>query len=89
VPREGPNRRNSDIGAHISASMYQKYENDKNTECAVCLVDLKRGERVIRMTICSHLYYEKCICRWLLQEPICPLCRSPVRAQLTVRIGDS
>jgi Ring finger domain len=87
--REGPNRRNSDLGAHISASMYQKYENDKNTECAVCLGALNGGEMVMRMPICSHVYHERCICQWLLQEPSCPLCRSPVRAQLSVRVGDN
>ncbi|KAF3334792.1 RING-H2 finger protein ATL32 [Carex littledalei] len=84
-PREGPQSRNSDINnAYISTFIYQKYEDNKNTECVVCLNELKNGEKVMRMPVCSHLYHQKCIVLWLVQEPSCPLCRSPVKLSVSV-----
>lgn len=84
-PREGPKSRNSDMNnAYLSAFFYQKYEDNKNTECVVCLNELKNGERVMRMPVCSHLYHQKCIVLWLVQEPSCPLCRSPIKLSVSV-----
>lgn len=55
-------------------------ETVKGGECTVCLTNLKGQDAVVQMPLCSHLFHEKCIRKWLLRQPSCPLCRSPFYA---------
>lgn len=51
------------------------------TSCAVCLMDLTRGEDVCR-TQCGHDFHRDCLEEWVLSRrartPDCPLCREPL-----------
>ena len=62
-------------------------------ECAVCLSELAGAAGCsgdseapavpVRMLPgCGHGFHEECIGRWLLLRPECPLCRSPVPADV-------
>ena len=51
-----------------------------SNECAICLEELKEGDRCRVLSKCKHIYHIYCIDRWLLMESHCPLCRGSVHA---------
>uniref|UniRef100_A0ACD5WIS7 Uncharacterized protein n=1 Tax=Avena sativa TaxID=4498 RepID=A0ACD5WIS7_AVESA len=46
-----------------------------STECAICLAEFARGERVRVLPRCHHGFHVRCIDRWLSARPTCPTCR--------------
>jgi len=42
-------------------------------ECVICLDDYDYDNNVGKL-ICNHNYHTKCIEKWLVNKPICPLC---------------
>ena len=44
--------------------------------CAVCLDDYKRGDSVVLLTNCRHVFCGGCIDKWVEQNDTCPLCRT-------------
>lgn len=48
------------------------YKKGKHSdlECVVCLESFKMGKN------CSHTFHVRCIDSWLLNTPICPICRT-------------
>ncbi|KAE8718223.1 hypothetical protein F3Y22_tig00110017pilonHSYRG00178 [Hibiscus syriacus] len=45
-------------------------------DCAVCLEEFKMGERCRLLPLCKHSFHAECVDSWLLQNPICPVCRT-------------
>ncbi|CAK56523.1 unnamed protein product (macronuclear) [Paramecium tetraurelia] len=45
-------------------------------ECQICL-DSFKYEQFVRVTYCMHVYHYKCFDKWMKQNLICPICRSP------------
>ncbi|XP_008230950.1 PREDICTED: RING-H2 finger protein ATL39-like [Prunus mume] len=45
-------------------------------DCAVCLDSFKMGEKCRLLPLCKHSFHAQCVDAWLLQTPICPICRS-------------
>ena len=55
-----------------------KREENANTECAICLEDLKSNEAVKCCKNCEKCCHEVCIDAWLNRgKTKCPLCRQP------------
>ncbi|KAB2035026.1 hypothetical protein ES319_D04G123700v1 [Gossypium barbadense] len=48
------------------------------TECAVCLGELKEGETIRLLPNCRHLFHVPCIDNWFLAHSTCPICRTLV-----------
>jgi E3 ubiquitin-protein ligase ATL10/75/76/77/78 len=48
------------------------------SECAICLAEFARGDRVRVLPRCNHGFHARCIDRWLAARPTCPTCRQPV-----------
>lgn len=44
-------------------------------QCAVCFHEFQLNENEVRKLPCNHLYHDKCIFPWLLNNPSCPTCR--------------
>ena len=58
----------------------QKIAENANTECAICLEDLKEGEKIKCCKNCHKCCHEECINAWLKRQSTigkCPLCRQP------------
>ncbi|KAH0699281.1 hypothetical protein KY284_013496 [Solanum tuberosum] len=58
---------------------YAFQSKDKGTspiECAVCLDNLKVGEKCRLLPLCNHSFHAECIDLWLLKTSICPMCRA-------------
>ncbi|XP_006651358.3 RING-H2 finger protein ATL2-like [Oryza brachyantha] len=44
-------------------------------ECAVCLAEVRDGERGRLLPRCGHRFHVECIDRWFRANSTCPLCR--------------
>ncbi|KAG2326106.1 hypothetical protein Bca4012_035120 [Brassica carinata] len=53
-------------------------EEDSSTYCSICLQDAAEGEKMRRLTACSHCFHADCIDPWLEKRSTCPLCRAQV-----------
>ncbi|KAG9154928.1 hypothetical protein Leryth_012129 [Lithospermum erythrorhizon] len=51
-------------------------EDGNEMQCAVCLHEVCKGEKVKILTKCRHGYHVTCIDSWFLTNPSCPICRS-------------
>jgi uncharacterized membrane protein YeaQ/YmgE (transglycosylase-associated protein family) len=49
-----------------------------DTDCAICLQDLKDGECTRLLPSCGHLFHLNCIDEWLTRQGTCPVCRKDV-----------
>jgi len=49
-------------------------ETAGNSECSICLMKIKVGERVTYLA-CCHKYHTKCIDNWSQTKKECPVCR--------------
>jgi hypothetical protein len=52
---------------------------DKELECAICLDTIEKiyNDNILsefRLTLCNHLFCDKCISTWLSQSKKCPTC---------------
>jgi len=47
---------------------------DNTTVCPICLVDIVRGDRVVKLE-CDHLFHVGCISSWISRKAQCPACR--------------
>ncbi|CAL9125376.1 RING-H2 finger protein ATL3F [Musa troglodytarum] len=50
----------------------------KKLNCAVCLTDLKEGEKGRFLPRCLHVFHVDCIDMWLATHLDCPVCRASV-----------
>ncbi|TYI74631.1 hypothetical protein E1A91_D07G214900v1 [Gossypium mustelinum] len=57
-----------------------KEEESGSKDCAICLEELKEGDRCRMLSKCRHVYHLSCIDRWLLKHSHCPLCRASIYA---------
>ncbi|KAJ4892316.1 RING/U-box superfamily protein [Raphanus sativus] len=54
-------------------------EDDSSSPyCSICLQDTAEGEKMRRLTACSHCFHADCIDPWLEKRSTCPLCRAQV-----------
>lgn len=45
-------------------------------ECTICLENFKSGEKCRSLPNCGHYFHVHCVDSWLLNTPICPICRN-------------
>ncbi|KAL9664832.1 hypothetical protein QQ045_020241 [Rhodiola kirilowii] len=45
-------------------------------ECAICLSDIEDDDMLRLLTVCCHVFHQKCIDMWLKTHTTCPICRS-------------
>jgi len=55
-------------------------ELGEDTECPICLYELKPGDNVRQLSMCGHTFHRSCIDLWLLRRADCPLCKRSVRS---------
>jgi len=50
--------------------------SDSAELCSICLEPLCRKD--VRELTCQHQFHQKCIDRWIHNQPTCPMCRDPI-----------
>nr|CAB3500879.1 unnamed protein product [Digitaria exilis] len=53
-------------------------------ECAVCLEEVRDGERWRLLPRCGHRFHVECIDRWFRAHSTCPICRAEAVGQTGV-----
>lgn len=54
--------------------------------CAICLEELREGEKVKMVVYCKHVFHPECIDAWLAAHVTCPICRCNKLCE--ARVGD-
>ena len=52
-----------------------KYEKRNEKICSICLNEFKEEEILIRFSCKQHIFHKNCLCTWLKNSDICPLCK--------------
>ncbi len=52
-----------------------KYEKRNEKVCSICLNEFKEEELLIRFSCKQHIFHKNCLCTWLKNSDICPLCK--------------
>ena len=52
-----------------------KYEKRNEKVCSICLNEFKEEEILIRFSCKQHIFHKNCLCTWLKNSDICPLCK--------------
>lgn len=52
----------------------------EESECSICLVELRPEDGVRQLGVCGHTFHCSCIDLWLLRRADCPLCKRDVLA---------
>lgn len=66
-----------------------EYKGTSPVDCAVCLENIKSGEKCRLLPGCSHSFHSQCIDSWLLKTPVCPICRTCAKpAKIGVVFGE-
>ena len=60
----------------VKGKWYSKTEC-KDKECFMCMEPYKKST-IIAQLECKHFIHKKCLKRWGMTNPTCPLCRSPI-----------
>ncbi|KAL0410799.1 UNVERIFIED_CONTAM: RING-H2 finger protein ATL5 [Sesamum latifolium] len=52
--------------------------------CAICLSDVRGGDRYRKLPECGHCFHAECIDAWFKAHSTCPLCRTQVPQMIPV-----
>ncbi len=47
----------------------------QSTNCPVCCEDMNKGETVLQLPGCGHVFHQDCALAWLTKHNTCPYCR--------------
>ncbi|KAK4735543.1 hypothetical protein R3W88_009804 [Solanum pinnatisectum] len=55
----------------------------KNSDCSICIAEIKIGEICAILHPCCHGFHVGCVRPWLEDNETCPLCRTTVNTNLS------
>lgn len=61
-------------------------------ECAVCLSEVKEGEKIRILPKCDHGFHMECVDMWFQSHTTCPVCRNHIidhQSEISVELQDS
>lgn len=61
-------------------------EVEKGTSCSICLEDF--DSTAVAIEICSHIFHESCLQKWIDIKPSCPICRTDVEDRGSLIVDD-
>jgi len=52
------------------------------SDCSICFEEFQKGESLIYLPGCLHVYHQVCIFQWISEKASCPYCRSDILMSL-------
>merc|ERR1712085_248173 len=52
----------------------EEKEEEEGPECSICLGEYEKGDALVSLNPCRHVFHEACISAWTNQNTRCPLC---------------
>ena len=46
--------------------------------CSICIEDIYKDSKIIKLDNCNHIYHELCLYKWIYKNNTCPLCRKEI-----------
>ncbi|XP_072959070.1 RING-H2 finger protein ATL39-like [Typha angustifolia] len=82
-PSNSPRARRVDshVVASLPVSVHEGTTDADKLECAVCLSEVKNGDRCRVLPRCSHKFHVECVDMWFQFHSTCPLCRAAVESK--------
>ncbi|KAL2251264.1 UNVERIFIED_CONTAM: RING-H2 finger protein ATL22 [Sesamum indicum] len=59
-----------------AAEVFQQNSPTPPPYCAICLSDVRGGDRYRKLPECGHCFHAQCIDAWFKVHSTCPLCRT-------------
>merc|ERR1712086_511422 len=63
----------------------EEMEEEGPLECSICLGEYEKGDALVSLTPCRHVFHEACISAWTNQNTRCPLCNIDLVHDLLLR----
>eukprot|EP00658_Telonema_sp_P-2_P009843 TRINITY_DN13667_c0_g1_i1.p1 TRINITY_DN13667_c0_g1~~TRINITY_DN13667_c0_g1_i1.p1 ORF type:complete len:174 (+),score=30.06 TRINITY_DN13667_c0_g1_i1:146-667(+) len=58
--------------------------NDTSETCTICLrAERPESQDMLRIKACRHEFHTECLAQWMQQSTMCPLCRSPLKGDIS------
>ncbi|KAL5106845.1 hypothetical protein TcWFU_005341 [Taenia crassiceps] len=64
--------------ATLPAFTYVVNEDNKLSECVICMCEYEVGDELRKMPMCSHIFHRACIDDWLTRSLTCPSCQQEI-----------
>lgn len=61
----------------VAISTLPHVQATRESTCCICLDGVDKGQVTTDLP-CSHIFHSTCVDAWLLQRPVCPVCRARV-----------
>merc|ERR1712194_492720 len=52
----------------------EEEKEEEGPECSICLGEYEKGDALVSLNPCRHVFHEACISAWTNQNTRCPLC---------------
>ena len=62
----------------VTQQMYGK-SGSNFTDCSVCCESYKTDDTLVSVLDCGHVFHPKCIIEWGHYNPVCPVCKKPIK----------
>ena len=77
------------MGSNLAKIPYDANKfRDSTTDCAICLNSFCKGEKVSPLHCdIKHVFHTACIKKWLVRNPVCPLCKATIEPEKLKRFN--
>ena len=62
----------------LRAACEVRLEHSLEDVCSICLSERRKGQRVLRLPGCAHIFHSSCVRTWLARSACCPSCRREI-----------
>ena len=79
IPHEPRARPLDDKGTRaLRAACEARLSHSLEDVCSICLSERRKGQRVLRLPGCGHVFHSCCVRTWLARSGCCPSCRREI-----------
>ena len=61
-------------------------EKHKYETCVICFSEFEKGDKILELPVCGHIYHTQCLTPWLEKKNNCAICKGKIRYNLFMMI---